>query len=482
MKWSSKMLRQYSSGDFRAHQQLLASQWVNLCDRYLPLIQQDSIWRYSRNHNSADPVQGWKLHVAATVLSAVQVLQNVAPLLSDLRVLFKAPRSLNELETLNSGVSYGYSQVGKFLTIYPQTTEDAVQLARALHKLTRGIESPDVPFDTKYRESSSVYYRYGGFKASEIETTNGERIKALCTPDGNLVPDRRDCKFNPAWITDPFPTKQRCERPLQRVSKLQTTFKAFEALTQRGKGGVYKAVDFSVTPARFCVLKQGRRYGEVSFDGRDGRWRVEHETYVLRSLRRGGVPVPIVYSSFPEENDYYLVVEFIDGENLERWLTRLKRRLPVARALKMSAEVARLLARIHANGWVWRDCKPRNLIMTKRGELRPVDFEGACPVDNPDPLPWGTRGFAAPESGNPCDGQRVAEDLYGLGVITYLLLSGRLPDQSNDVPLSKKRKNISKAVVQLVTELLDPNPARRPVAEVTALQLETAFCLLTTKA
>jgi serine/threonine protein kinase len=194
------------------------------------------------------------------------------------------------------------------------------------------------------------------------------------------------------------------------------------------------------------------------------------------------VPVPIVYSSFREENDFYLVVEFIDGENLERWLTRRKRRLPVASALKMSAEAARLIARIHANGWVWRDCKPRNLIVTTRGELRPLDFEGACPVNNPDPLPWGTRGFAAPESGSPCDGQRVPEDLYGLGVIIYLLLSGRLPEQSSAVPLSKRRKNIPEAAVQLVTELLDPNPERRPGAEITALRLEKALSLLTTKA
>jgi hypothetical protein len=61
-------------------------------------------------------------------------------------------------------------------------------------------------------------------------------------------------------------------------------------------------------------------------------------------------------------------------------------------------------------------------------------------------------------------------------------LSGRLPEQSSAVPLSKRRKNIPEAAVQLVTELLDPNPERRPGAEITALRLEKALSLLTTKA
>jgi Protein kinase domain len=468
--------------NFRHRQQLLESQWLDLCGRYLPVTERHSIWRYSRDESSSDPEQGWKLHVAATVLSAVKVLQSVAPLLSDRRVLFKGPRSLDELERLNSGIFYGYSQVGKFLTIYPQTAAEAVKLARELHELTRGLKSPVVPFDRRYEDDSCVHYRYGGFKTLEIEDTNGERINALRTPDGTLVPDTRDAETDLEWLANPFPANPPDIRKPTPISKLQTTFRAFRALAQRGKGGVYQAIDFSVTPPRLCVIKQGRRNGEVSFDGRDGRWRVKHEKQVLKALRRDGLPVPLVYSSFNEENDYYLVAEFIEGENLEQWLTRRKRRLPVATALRYTAEIARVVARIHASGWVWRDCKPRNIIITKRGELRPLDFEGACLISHPDALAWGTQGYTPPEISDPfCGQQRLPEDLYALGVIMYLLLTGRPPEQPAPVPLQRIRKNVPGSVVQLVTELLDANPQRRPHAHAAAVRIETALKPITAK-
>src|SRR5207247_1550738 len=60
-------------------------------------------------------------------------------------VLFKAPRTLSELFRLNCGYFYGSSQIGKFLTVYPATPEDAAQLAARLDKLTRGIAGPNVP-------------------------------------------------------------------------------------------------------------------------------------------------------------------------------------------------------------------------------------------------------------------------------------------------------------------------------------------------
>lgn len=449
--------------------------WAVLCERYLPVAVEGSIWRYSRGALPGDPAQGWKLHVSATVLTAERVMRAVAPLLGRRGVLYKAPASLYELSKLNSGVFYGYSQVGKFLTIYPRTDEEAVRLARELYGLTRGVSAPAVPFDLEYRADGCVYYRYGAFTGFEVEGDGGERTYAIRDPEGNLVPDRRDSAEPPAWAADPFPPERPRAGAAQAPTPLSTTFKAFRALKQRGRGGVYHALDLSVMPPRVCVLKEGRKDGEVGWDGRDGVWRVAHEGRVLDSLLGAGVDVPRVYSSFEAGANRYIAVEFIEGESLEGWLCRRRRRLPVAAALARGAELARLVARIHAAGWVWRDCKPGNVIIAEGGRMRPLDFEGACPLDSPDPLPWGTTCYVPPELWDEFRGQsREPEDLYALGAVVYLLLAGRPPDAPTPAPLGKLRRGVHEAALSVVEELLDPDPARRPRAREAALRLEAA--------
>ena len=74
--------------------QTASDEWQNLCTRYLPVIPEDSTWRFSRTVTADDPEQGWKIHVSATILSANKIFKKVAPFLHNLGILFKAPNSL----------------------------------------------------------------------------------------------------------------------------------------------------------------------------------------------------------------------------------------------------------------------------------------------------------------------------------------------------------------------------------------------------
>src|SRR6185295_5550223 len=450
--------------------------WRQLCSSYLPVFQEGSIWRYNRRPGPEDPEQGWKLHVSATVLNAHRVLERIAPLLVERGVQFKAPASLGELKPLNSGLHYSYTQIGKVITVYPGSDEEAAVIAREIHELTRHMMAPSVPFDLRYKAGSNVYYRYGAFRSLEMDLPGGgARVSAVKDPRGNLVPDLYGAEnAKPLWAENPFPTRR---ARATKDNPLKTTFRVFRALSQRGKGGVYQAVDLSTSPPRLCLVKEGRKAGELGWDRRDGRWRVKYEEHVLANLREGGVDVPEVYSSFELAGNYYIVTEFVDGECLQSILMKKKRRLSLARALNYGIQLSWLIAQIHTTGWIWRDCKPTNLILTESGKLRSVDFEGACPIDQPDALPWMSPAFTPPAGRGGSRGRSaVYDDLFALGTVIYLLLTGRMPEVCPPPQrIRKLRCNTPAVVCKLVSELLDPDARHLPDAREVADQLTTAL-------
>jgi hypothetical protein len=436
-------------------------EWRKLCERYLPFSSEDSVWRFSRPPSNRDPVQGWKLHISATILSANTILKRVAPVLNGSDVAFKAPRTLEELSKINSGLHYGFSQVGKFITVYPKDTQHAASLAQTLARLTEDCPSPAVPYDLPLSRKSCVYYRYGAF-ASEKMNQRGKVVEAIRTDEGVLVPDRREPGAAvPSWLTDPFIDAKKSKVTSKRRSPLRTTVWAYEALSQRGKGGVYRAMDLSVLPARLCILKEGRRHGETDFFGRDGHTRVKHEKLVLAELERGGVKVPRIFSSFTVEGHYYLVTEFIEGRSLQRVISSRRKKLSISEVLRIGAEVAEVVQKIHAAGWVWRDCKPMNLIVTEDGSLRPVDFEGACRTNRFDPVPWGTPGYIPPNH-KYHPSSRVPDDFFALGATLYQLFMGRPPGGKFT---QRCRDRLSgrapQEIVHVVSRLLDSDPERR---------------------
>ena len=188
----------------------LEARWRKACAAYLPHAPTQSFWRYADVPRRDQPLDGWKLHVSATVLNATAILRRIAPYMIARGVPFKAPRSLVEVLKLNSGLHYRYSQIGKIITVYPRNDEQAVALAHALHGLTRRFTGPTVPFDLRFTETSNVYYRYGAFQHLEINQS-GAPTHGVYAPSGELVPDVRE-EPKPDWVSDPFAEN----RPLYR--------------------------------------------------------------------------------------------------------------------------------------------------------------------------------------------------------------------------------------------------------------------------
>ncbi len=189
----------------------------------------------------------------------------------------------------------------------------------------------------------------------------------------------------------------------------------------------------------------------------------------------------------------FLVLERVDGFPL-RELLRRKRALRVDVACSIACEVLSGLEHAHAHGVVHRDIKPENILLSKRGDVKIVDFGIAqrdkLPSAN-EPLAMDGRGealrkesFGAPAYMSPEQvlGEHVdaRSDLYSLGVVLYRMLSGLRPDadagakagderrpdtprsrHDSHVPLSVRTKELPRGLENVVMRLLERRPDDR---------------------
>jgi eukaryotic-like serine/threonine-protein kinase len=140
-----------------------------------------------------------------------------------------------------------------------------------------------------------------------------------------------------------------------------------------------------------------------------------------------------------EDGRRFIVMQYVEGETLAKTLTC--ERLSTGRAIAVAAQVADALADAHAHGFIHRDVKPANIILTPRGQAKVLDFglakslaetpdsrhEGETTryLSTPGTL-MGTLPYMSPEQmrGETLDGRA---DIFSLGVTLYEMLSGRQP-------------------------------------------------------
>ena len=159
--------------------------------------------------------------------------------------------------------------------------------------------------------------------------------------------------------------------------------------------------------------------------------RLFREALALARFRHPHI-VPVLDAGSTENGLPYLVMEFVDGEDLGR---RLQRDGPMEwrTALEVLVQVAEAVDFAHAHGVIHRDLKPANVLLDHQGRAQLVDFglardEGAGSRLTATGIALGTPAYMPPEQAK---GQRAEvgrrADLYSLGAILYEMLTGRPP-------------------------------------------------------
>lgn len=141
-----------------------------------------------------------------------------------------------------------------------------------------------------------------------------------------------------------------------------------------------------------------------------------------------------VHDLYEEGGVPYIVMEYLDGRNLKQ-LRDAGVRFSLAQTLNILSQVAHGLDYAHQNGVIHRDVKPANLIITRSGAVKIVDFGIArlaeSTIHTREGITVGTLAYMSPEQarGEPVDARA---DQYSLGVIAYELLQGGNPFQAEN--------------------------------------------------
>lgn len=242
---------------------------------------------------------------------------------------------------------------------------------------------------------------------------------------------------------------------------LQNRYEILHVLGQGGMGTVFMARDLRLrgrnAEGRNCVVKKLRDDFYREEDRQKAQAFFEREMQVLSDLQHRNIVQISDY--FREGNDYYLVMEYVQGSNLHYMLheEREGEPFPEDQVITWAIQICDVLSYLHSQTppIIYRDLKPSNVMIdiTKGAEVKLVDFGIARDHDDKgEHTHVVSAGYSPPEQYWGAADPR--SDIYSLGATMYFLLTGRDPEalhQSSPRAVNPEVSEYTDALVQKAT-------------------------------
>ncbi len=217
--------------------------------------------------------------------------------------------------------------------------------------------------------------------------------------------------------------------------------KRYKLISQLGVGGfgqTFLAQDLHLPDRPRCVVKRLLGRANSTKHLQTARRLFNTEARVLYQLGRHS-QIPSLFAHFEENQEFYLVQEFIEGEPLTRQIIKGK---PWAedQVIILLRDILQILAFVHQQHVIHRDIKPSNLIRRRRdnklvlidfGAVKQVSLQSAAPDTKSDlTIAIGTQGYIPNEqlAGKP----RYSSDIYAVGLAGIQALTGVSPIEIDD--------------------------------------------------
>ena len=258
----------------------------------------------------------------------------------------------------------------------------------------------------------------------------------------------------------------------EMIDQTISHYKIVEKLGEGGMGVVYKAIDTKLDrPVAIKFLP-----GHLSSTS-DNRARFLQEAKATAALNHPNILS--IYEIDEHNENAFIVLEFIDGQTLKDYLATVKTGsgIPVSQAIDWIQKIAQGLKVAHDKQIIHRDIKAENVMLTKTGQLKIMDF-GLAKLRSHGTLTkagssLGTLSYMSPEQAQGASADHRS-DLWSLGVLFFELLTGDLPfkseheagllylvvNQSPPLP-SELDRRLPQAIDTIVMKMLEKEPEKR---------------------
>lgn len=215
---------------------------------------------------------------------------------------------------------------------------------------------------------------------------------------------------------------------LQPGSVLQGRYRITGVIGVGGMGSVYQARDLRFpNVTRYVAVKEMLNLSTDQGMREMTLKTFERESDMLASLSHPAVPK--IYEYFPSKTRAYLVMEYINGRDLEAIINATPEFLPVETVLKWALDLCDVLGYLHRQEpepIIFRDVKPSNIMIDQHGQIRLVDF-GIAKIfqEGQKGTMIGTEGYSAPEQYR--GEASPSSDVYGIGATLHHILTRHDP-------------------------------------------------------
>lgn len=222
---------------------------------------------------------------------------------------------------------------------------------------------------------------------------------------------------------------------LRAGDELQGRYVCQERLGGGGQGSVYRVEDRRLR-GKVWALKELTVADPALADRLQSQF--ESEARTLAHLDHPSLPNVVDF--FTEDERHYLVMELVEGDDLERRVEIAGGPLPEAQVVDIGRQLCDILAYLHGqqpHAVIHRDLKPANVKLMDSGQVKLVDFGLAKVAARGDPSRTairgsGTPGFAPLEQYGQQGGTDARSDLYALGCCLYFLATAAVPPEAPD--------------------------------------------------